>query len=131
GGGEGVERADVTGELGVDPAGAEVEDLLRGLGRGHGVPPLVDPIPCPWRYICAGLWPASWPPSIGTVAPVTYDDCSEHSQSTTSATSGVVPTRPMGTEAAASRCASPPARARWWVRIGPGATTLTRMPWSA
>ena len=38
------------------------------------------------------------PPSIGTVTPVTNDDCSEHSHSTTSATSVVEPMRPIGTD---------------------------------
>src|SRR5438876_4005485 len=32
-------------------------------------------MPSPLRYMCGGLWPASWPPSIGTVAPVMNDAC--------------------------------------------------------
>ena len=47
----------------------------------------VGAMPSPWRYIWGGLFPASWPPSTGTVTPVTNDDCSEHNHNTTSATS--------------------------------------------
>ena len=85
----------------------------------------------PCRYICGGLLPAAWPPSTGMTAPVMNEDRPEQSHSTVCATSETEPVRRIGTESPASRCASGPAASRWWVRIGPGATTLTRMPWSA
>src|SRR5262249_17102108 len=85
----------------------------------------------PGRYICGGLFPASCPPSMGITAPVMNEDWSEQSQSTVCATSPAVPVLAIGVDIPASRWARGPAACRWWVRIGPGATTLTRMPRSA
>src|ERR1700680_1640772 len=106
--------------VGVQPGRASVAGSLCGADIG-----------LPWTYIWGGLLPADWPPSIGTTAPVTNEDWSEQSQSTTDATSDTVPMRRLGADSPASRWASAPAASMWWVRIGPGATTLTRMPRSA
>src|ERR1700733_625200 len=86
---------------------------------------------CPWRYIRGGLPPADWPPSMGITAPLTYEEAGVDSQITVWATSGGLPILRIGEARAASRWASGPAASRWWVRMVPGATTLTRMPWSA
>ena len=75
--------------------------------------------------------PAILPPSITSVVPVTNDDCCDDSQTTASATSDGSPMRRIGIASAAMRWYFSPARSRWWVRIGPGATALTRMPRSA
>src|SRR6266508_2500694 len=93
-----------------------------GLVRLHGLSLPVHP----WRLETGVLAAVD-----GRVAPVTNDDWSEQSQTTVAATSSGRPTRRIGVDRPASRCASSPAAARWWVRIGPGATTFTRMPWSA
>src|SRR6266849_2504609 len=128
----------VGGAFRLGPPGADGEYLCAGV-TGHcgllslcvGASGAGAVIGRPCRYICGGLFPADWPPSIGSTVPVTNDDCSEQSHSTALATSATVPVRRIGTDSPACRCASGPAAARWWVRIGPGATTLTRMPWSA
>src|SRR5690348_15843421 len=52
----------------------------------------------PWRYICGGLWPADWPPSIGITAPVTNAEAGEHTHRTPSATSDVCPVLRIGVD---------------------------------
>jgi hypothetical protein len=66
----------------------------------------------PGRYICGGLFPAACPPSTGSTVPVTNDDWSEHSHSTTCATSAGLPTRRIGVDCPASRWACGPAASR-------------------
>ena len=66
----------------------------------------------PCRYICGGLFPAVWPPSIGMTVPVMNEDCGEHSQSTVCGHLGGVPIRRIGVDSAASRCACSPAASR-------------------
>src|SRR4051812_49386914 len=65
--------------------------------------------------------------------PVMYVESAENSQATVSATSDVVPTRPIGSSGVHG--SSPPhasrERANISVSIGPGAMPLTRMPSAA
>src|SRR5206468_3539836 len=75
----------------------------------------------------ARYW-AVYPPSIGTIWPVTNDAPAEHSQTTALATSWGWPMRPMGC-ADSSICLTSGEVAKSWnirVSIAPGATAFTR-----
>src|SRR6516225_9474196 len=114
----------MTASYGRPPGGRHAR-LCSAISPGPGS------IGWPGRYICGGLFPASCPPSMGITAPVMNEDWSEQSHSTACATSWAVPVLAIGVDIPASRWARGPAACRWWVKIGPGATTLTLMPWSA
>src|SRR5262245_47721934 len=88
----------------------------RKMTRLRRNPSVADYDPCaslfigwPCLYMRGGLSPADWPPSIGITDPVMNADASEQSHSTAEATSSTVPTRRIGVDCAAMRCASPPA----------------------
>src|SRR5712691_89304 len=112
-------------------------DILRSrqfLHQRHCTPDADNPLchtPC--RVMHDLLYCATNPPSTVMVCPVTNEAASEQSQTTASAISSGVPTRPMGSLAMmrALRSGSLKPIAVIGVWITPGQTHLTRIPWWA
>src|SRR6266481_5665938 len=102
--------------------------------EGHFAPDANNPLcHAPCCVIHGLLYCATYPPSTVIVCPVTNEEASEQSQTTASAISSGVPTRPMGSLAMmrALRSGSLKPLAVIGVWITPGQTQLTRIPWWA
>src|SRR5262249_49617956 len=99
--------------------------------EGHCTPDADNPLGHALCCVIHGLlYCATIPPSTVIVCPVTNDAASEHNQTTASATSSGVPTRPTGSLATtrALHAGSLQALSVIGVWIAPGQTQLTRIP---